>query len=502
MVGSLSILFLYITTLFAAGPQKIQKNIMIDQFGYRPGDKKIAMIADPVIGTNSNERFTPGATYEVRSWDTYLAVFTGKTAVWNHGAIDYTSGDKGWWFDFSPVQREGDYYIYDQDQKVGSYKFRISHNIPESGNGIPDILDEVKYELDWLKKMQEDDGGAIIKVGNTDWNVATPPSTDKRPRYYGPKCSSSTIALAGMFAHAVIVLSEFPGLTGYCEDLETRAGKAWEWYQHNPHCDTCDNGEIKAGDADYSLDIQDQMEVVSAIYLFALTRESPYHNVIKRNFYFTSPFYDPHHALYFSHQEDALLYYTTLPYADDDVKKAILSHRAKQGMGMELYRYSEPDDLYMAYLPAALYNWGSNNPRAALGSANYDFISYNLNPEKRTGYLDRASGILHYFHGVNPLGIVYLSTMYECGAEYCSDMLWHNWFSDGSPWGKNPPPGYVPGGPNRAYTGSFIELSAQPIQKCYCNWNKGWPENSWEITEPAINYQASYVKLLSKFISK
>lgn len=33
--------------------------------------------------------------------------------------------------------------------------------IPESGNGIPDILDEVKYEIDWLLKMQDEKSGAV-----------------------------------------------------------------------------------------------------------------------------------------------------------------------------------------------------------------------------------------------------------------------------------------------------------------------------------------------------
>ncbi|MCR5624176.1 MAG: glycoside hydrolase family 9 protein [Lachnospiraceae bacterium] len=36
--------------------------------------------------------------------------------------------------------------------------------IPESGNGIPDILDEAKYELDWLFKMQNKEGGVYHKV--------------------------------------------------------------------------------------------------------------------------------------------------------------------------------------------------------------------------------------------------------------------------------------------------------------------------------------------------
>lgn len=33
--------------------------------------------------------------------------------------------------------------------------------IPESGNGIPDILDEIKYEADWLLKMQDQKTGAV-----------------------------------------------------------------------------------------------------------------------------------------------------------------------------------------------------------------------------------------------------------------------------------------------------------------------------------------------------
>ena len=33
--------------------------------------------------------------------------------------------------------------------------------IPESGNGIPDLLDEVKYEIDWLLKMQDAKSGAV-----------------------------------------------------------------------------------------------------------------------------------------------------------------------------------------------------------------------------------------------------------------------------------------------------------------------------------------------------
>ncbi|MEJ2052322.1 MAG: glycoside hydrolase family 9 protein [Calditrichaceae bacterium] len=597
----------FLLTFLAAGsllgkPDSLQKYIMVDQFGYRNHDPKIAVIADPELGFNAIDSFNPSLIYEVRKWDNDQVVFADTIREWNLGAVDFTSGDKGWWFDFSPVTEDGAYYLYDTENNVGSYQFFVKpdiyhdmlkaalrvfyyqrlndpkeepyaekpwtdsaafmgpdqdneahflydkdnpdlirdlsggwmdagdynkyvtfaaspvhmlltayeqnrkcftddFNIPESGNGIPDILDEVKYELNWVKKMQQEDGGVLIKVGNIDYNSSTPPSTDKRPRFYGPKCSSASIATAGMFAHASLIFAQFSGLKEYANDLKQSALRAYDWYQNNPKSADCDDQQIKSGDADMDLNTQKEMEVVSAIYLFALTGDEQFNEVVKDNFYMTAPFYDTHRYLYFSHIGDALFYYTTLQNADENVKAKILLHRKRQGEGLDVYRFSPQDDLYMAYLPKALYSWGSNNPRAALGSANYDFITYNL-AQDETKYLNRALGILHYFHGVNPFGIVYLSNMYNLGAEYCSDQIWHDWFRNGSKWDKNPPPGYIPGGPNANYHGNLTELSLQPLQKCYKNWNNGWPENSWSITEPAIYYQASYIKLLAHFIGE
>jgi endoglucanase len=224
-------------------------------------------------------------------------------------------------------------------------------------------------------------------------------------------------------------------------------------------------------------------------------------SALKNRFYITSPFYDIYSYLYFSHVGDALLYYTTLADADENARNDILAQRKKEGYGLHLFQFRPRDDLYMAYIPMTLYNWGSNNPRAALGAANYDFITYNLYGNNKDKYLNRALGILHYFHGVNPLGIVYISNMYRYGADLCTDEIYHDWFRDGSEWDRNPIPGLMPGGPNFRYDGTVTEISRQPMQKCYMDFNDGYPEASWELSEPAIYYQAAYIKLLSKFIS-
>ena len=64
-----------------------------------------------------------------------------------------------------------------------------------------------------------------------------------------------------------------------------------------------------------------------------------------------------------------------------------------------------------------------------------------------------------------------------------------------------PAPGYVVGGPNQNFSiGSIAPPSGQPIQKSYLDWNGGWPQNSWEISEPAIYYQSAYIRLLANYV--
>jgi hypothetical protein len=115
--------------------------------------------------------------------------------------------------------------------------------------------------------------------------------------------------------------------------------------------------------------------------------------------------------------------------------------------------------------------------------------------------------------------LVYLTNMYAYGGDACADEAFHTWFRDKHPtWdnarsGLGPAPGYVTGGPNKQYcSGVGAEhacgkspVREQPPEKAYVDSNTSWePENpydkTWELTEPAIYYQASYVRLVSKFV--
>jgi hypothetical protein len=198
----------------------------------------------------------------------------------------------------------------------------------------------------------------------------------------------------------------------------------------------------------------------------------------------------------------------------------ILDQKKKQAASTGVYPFRPEQDLYLAFLRDDSYHWGSNMPRANYGVTVYEMIQYKLAADAdKASYEDRAAGLLHSFHGVNPMQLVYLTNMSAYGAEESCSEIFHTWFQDNSPKFSSaktsplgPAPGYVPGGPNHDYCkwnkdhkcyGSL--MTRQPSQKAYIDFNTGWApdkqyDSSWELTEPAIYYQASYVMLLSKFV--
>jgi hypothetical protein len=222
---------------------------------------------------------------------------------------------------------------------------------------------------------------------------------------------------------------------------------------------------------------------------------------------------------------DSLLYYASLANADPSIKTAILERKLAGIKAADYGPQALSVDLYRAYMRDYTYHWGHNQVRANVGNTNYDVVQLGaaaqLKPADVTAYSDRAEGLLQYFHGVNPLGIVYLSNMYGYGAENSVNQIFHTWFRDGDPTYDDakrstlgPAPGYVPGGLNHQYCEgqdpsqngcATSRLRRQPLQKAYLDFNTGWDpqamhDRSWEITEPAIYYQAAYVKLVSKFV--
>jgi endoglucanase len=468
----------------------------------------------PKLAQHAGTNWADGASFIGAGQDTECRSVTDRT---NAATAKDLSG--GWWdagdynkyvtFANQPMHQLLD--AYEQNKTIWTDNF----NIPESGNGIPDIVDEIKWETDWLRKMQLPNGSVLLKMGhvNNSGQETLPPSTDIRPRYYYPGgCSSSTIAFAGILAHAAVVFKEFPALTTYADDLKTKAINAWLHYHANPKQADCDNGTIQAGDADWSMNEQSLNAVQAAVYLYALTNETKYRDSVDATYTrltaIANYWWGPYEIA-----ADALLYYTKLPNATASVVSIINSRKLTSASNNDFYKWRNAEkDPYRSYTQLSTYHWGSFNTRANVGSINYDIVHYNLDAANAADYRMRAEEMLHYYHGVNPLNIVYLSNMSSYGAKNSLTEIYHSWFKDGSAWDNvtsakgGPAPGYVPGGPNKDYSDGngaclLSPPCGQPAQKAYKNWNGIWPDASWKVTEPGIYYQSSYIKLLSKFIT-
>lgn len=105
-------------------------------------------------------------------------------------------------------------------------------NIPESGNGVNDLLDEVKYELDWLKTMQDSDGGVFHKLTTLNFPGMIMPSGDKSMRYFIGKPTSAALDFAAVMAMAGRIYESIDH--EYAQDCITRAKDAWQWAVDNP----------------------------------------------------------------------------------------------------------------------------------------------------------------------------------------------------------------------------------------------------------------------------
>lgn len=429
----------------------------------------------------------------------------------------------GGWFDAGDMNKYVTFAALPMLTLMDSYYyfpqvFGDNNNIPESGNGMADILDEVKWELLWLMKMQDGTGtnGLFLKVGVDSYNCTnSPPSADVCPRYYIPECTSSTIAGAAIFAAAYRAYSGVAGQGTFAADMLARAQSAWTratvttsgWTNF---ATGCDNGDIKSGDADWNSETQKMYAMAAAIYLYAATGNNAYKTYVESNYASLDPVASGWWGPYDVAIGRAVLYYATLPGVSATVSNNILNSKAGSYTGMGLSEYQSGTDLYRSHMPNSQYHWGSNEVKAYIGAQQGDFVKYNLNPGNHTQYRELAEQYLHYFHGINPLGIVYMSNMYPLHAESCINEFYNGWFGDGTPYDNTQSsqyaatPGYIPGGPNASFTiPSIAPPAGQPPQKAYKDWNTGWNastnmnENSWEITENSIYVQAAYVSLLA-----
>jgi endoglucanase len=118
------------------------------------------------------------------------------------------SSPKGWY-------DAGDYNKYAVNSGISTYTLLAAYehfpetyqqlmlNIPETGNGIPDLLDEIRWNLDWLLTIQDpNDGGVYHKLTSLNFSGVVMPHEDDAERYAVMKSTAGTLNFAAVMAVA------------------------------------------------------------------------------------------------------------------------------------------------------------------------------------------------------------------------------------------------------------------------------------------------------------
>ena len=548
LLGALGVL------LAASCPAAGQSGILIDQFGYRPGDPKLAFVREfqkgpfeVVSAADSTTAFkgtiraigttdeatgdivfeldfgalrTPG-TYrcilpdrgitsgEFRiAEDVYSAPFISAaesffyqrcgTALsngtpWQHAechqkdAVFYADPSRqkavtGGWHDAGDYGKfvatgtlSAAFLLYLYERQSGKFTDR-QLNIPESGNGVPDLLDEVRWELQWLLKMQGEDGGVYHKVSTKKWTGEYLPQKDPDQRYIFAVSSSATGSFAAVTALAARVFERWD--KRFAQELLRASVTAWKFLEDHravlPPGGFRNPPGVEGGEYGDQQDADERLW--ASVELYRTSGSEQYQRYFLANYQQIGGIASP--LSWVQVQNFAYYSYLKLPASRSDVRARSFILGTLTAYCDRLLRRVQASG-YRHVLASDEFYWGSNSVCAGYA---FDLLeAYEATRGAR--YLNAALDQLHYFLGRNTFGISFLTGV---GTNPVRHPYHQFSMKLGAP---EPVPGLLVGGPNRGNRLRGAVLSEFP-GRCYED-----NEKNYYVNEVAINYTAPFVYL-------
>ena len=329
-----------------------------------------------------------------------------------------------------------------------------SLNIPESGNGIPDILDELKYEMDWLLSMQDDDGGVFFKLTTKKFEGMVLPESATQQRYIIGKGTSSSLDFAAVAAQFSRLYKAIDST--YSEVCLEASKKAWKWAVDNPNKNFKNPDDIltgEYGDTDFAHEFY-----WAASELFISTRAYNYKEYLEEH-QMDYSFKAGESWTVFMHYLGA---FSLIENLDEDnpliikLKKEIVKEADK------LVNKAANNDYFQ---PIDDFQWGSNSD--VLNAAMIIAQAHRIKPKQK--YLNTILEITDYIFGKNATGYSFLTGFGKKTPQFI-----HHRQSSGDTI-VEPVPGLLSGGPN-----------IQQQDKGEVSYPKNVaPMNSWIDQEPS-----------------
>ena len=338
------------------------------------------------------------------------------------------SAPKGWY-------DAGDYNLYVVNAGISYHALAFAYemmpeyynslnlNIPESGNGVPDILNELKWELDWLFAMQDEDGGVYVKLSSLRFCSMIMPHEDNLDRYMIGKSTSSALDFAAMMAMSARIFKPYEHIFPNISAKATNAAKrAWNWAKSNPTIYYKNpSGVFTGGYGDN--DMSDEF-FWAAAELYVTTNDEKYFKELDFSQEFTVPEWGNVRTLGLM----SLMLHKNTETAK--ISPAIESFSALTKKLYEMYEQSANK------LAIEKFNWGSNGVIASTGAL--FGLAYQIYGDEK--YRRAMIDSWNYLLGCNPTDYCFISGF---GSKYPKHFHDRRCTSDGI---EEPIPGYLAGG--------------------------------------------------------
>lgn len=408
------------------------------------------------------------------------------------GVCDYTQDVRGGWYDagdhgkyvvnggistwlvvgsFERAKRAG------TDAALGDSTLRV----PERGNGVPDVLDEARWELDFLMRMQVPAGKpyagmAFHKVHDAAWTgMPTRPDQDAQPRELHRPSTAATLNLAAAGAQCARVFRPYDA--AFADRCLSAARRAWAAAQANPALlapDSDSTGGGAYGDAQ----VGDEFYWAAA-ELYATTGESAFRDAVTSSSWHTSAAaFSPYG---FGWADTAALGRLTLATVPNGLPASDLARvRASVTAAADSHLSRMGAQGYAVPVPADEYFWGSNSEVA--DNAIILAVAGELTGDAR--YRTGALEAMDYLLGRNALGQSYVSGYGETSSQNQHHRFWAHQLDASLP---HPPAGSLAGGPDSALQDPVAQAKLPGCAPAACYIDD---IGSYSTNEVAVNWNA------------
>ncbi|MEU4690606.1 glycoside hydrolase family 9 protein [Actinoplanes sp. NPDC023714] len=392
------------------------------------------------------------------------------------GAGDYRLDVRGGWYDAGDQGK----YVVNGGITVWQLLHAFEHrrgldelvlDLPESGNGVPDLLNEVRWELDFLLRMQAPGGLVHHKMHDEQWTpLPTLPHLDPQPRLLRPVSTAATLNLAAVAAQGARIFHKYDA--DYAERLLTAARTAFAAAGANPSLYAPAEDTIGGGPYNDD-DVRDEFYWAAA-ELFLTTGEQRFADAVLASPLHTADVFGPYAFDWAATAAAArlALAFTDLP----GVRASVIA-------GADRYLDIQKAHPYaVAYAPPGNHwDWGSSS--MVLNNLVVVATAYDLTGDTR--YRDGVLEGFDYILGRNALNLSYVTGY---GTDFAKNQH-SRWYAHQiDPALPHPPDGTLAGGPNSGLQDEVAQakLSGRVGQFCYID-----DIQSWSTNELAINWNAA-----------